>query len=747
MNEENKIPGAAGEETGASAENTDNAPVNEEKEVSLNEELETLRETFQEKYDETVEEAAAMPVIQELEEGEDEEEADEEGDEERSVSAQEKAPKKKKKIGKIIAITVPVVLLVLIVGSLLAFVVASVTNPNFSSFISTYAQATAAEKYEDKMEYFQQALTYCEDKDSAFQQAMAAAIHEEIAATVYKEEGYAAAYSYMTSNLSEAQMKSPSSPELKKVAKTVDAVKKLSLEAFNKVFENLGDGVKVPSDDVLINGLEIPEEVKESIIPMLSSIAEGYIMNKTADGVEDKLRAMNYYANAYSGFISLGADSRELAEKIVVDLYSKGYVVEAVSFASVAIDPNKEDVNKDYIALKEEISAYEKLGISVIAVAEEAVADEKTTAEDILALVKTKAELTDSQAEVVSALVMYGVEGISVEAEKNLTRAQTVYATLTSVLEAFGMDDVKAHIKTAAVIFDSGNLNDASTLVSTYLTEEAMKDATDEQKAQLDRMNKVFNALEATSEVFSPYYSAYYQQGTEIDLEALKADMDKLLTEDSDNYMKGFANYCLYIAAVSSEKDTEAKKYLDAMSSLMPDLPFIYGYSCIADYITAGNFAAAYNYALKLLDVNVADEYSNSIVSLYHRVKGDLDGAEEAALKGIELSGSDSSDCAQQLAIINMLKGDFETAFGYISAVYNANQSMEAFELVLIFNALYKGDNADLKASLNEMVSIVNQTYSYYGITSYAETKAIIDGTKTLRDVFMSGDYTITAES
>ncbi len=747
MNEENKIPGINGEETEVPAENTENAPVSEENEVSLNEELETLRETFQEKYDETVEEAASMPVIQELEEGEEEEETDEEGEEERNASAQEKAPKKKKKIGKIIAITVPVVLLVFIVGSLLAFVVASVTNPNFSSFISTYAQATAAETYEDKMEYFEQALTYCKDKDSAFQQAMAAAIHEEIAIAVYNEEGYAAAYSYMTSNMSAEQIKSPSNAELKKLVKTVDSVKKLSLQAFNKVYENLGDADKVPAADVLASGLAIPEELKEDVTPMLSAIAEGYIMNKTADGIENKLRAMNYYANAYSGFISLGADSRELAEKMVVDLYNKGYLIEAVSFASVALDPNKEDVNKDYIALKEEISAYEKLGISVISVAEEAVSSEKTAAGDVLALVKTKAELTESQAEVIASLVMYAIEGINVENEKNLTRAQTVYATLTSVLEAFGMDDIKAHIKTATVIFDSGNLNDASTLVSTYLTEEAMKDATDEQKAQRDRMNKVFEALEATSEVFSPYYSAYYQQGTEIDLEALKADMDKLLTENSDNYMEGFANYCLYIAAVSSGKESVAKQYLNKMSSLMPDLPFIYGYSYIADYITAGNFNAAYSYAQKLLDVNVADEYSNSVVALYYRVKGDLAGAEEAALKGIELSGSDSSDCAQQLAIINMLKGDLETAFGYISAVYNANQSMEAFELVLIFNALYNGDNADLKASLNEMVSIVNQTYSYYGITSYAETKAIIDGTKTLEDVFMSGDYTITAES
>ena len=77
MNEENKISGISGEENETPAENTDNAPVSEENGVSLNEELETLRETFQEKYDETVEEAASMPVIQELEEGEEEEEAHE----------------------------------------------------------------------------------------------------------------------------------------------------------------------------------------------------------------------------------------------------------------------------------------------------------------------------------------------------------------------------------------------------------------------------------------------------------------------------------------------------------------------------------------------------------------------------------------------------------------------------------------------------------------------------------------------
>ncbi len=747
MNEENKIPGIAGEENATLAEKAENAPVNEEKEASLNEELETLRETFQEKYDETVEEANSQPVIQELEEGGAEEESEEDGEEEASVSVQEKAPKKKKKAGKIIAITIPVVLLVLVVGSLLAYVVASVTNPNFSSFISTYAQATAAEEYEEKIEYLEKALTYCTDKDSVFQQAMTATIHEEIAVAVYEEEGFSAAYSYMTSKMSDEQIKNASNATFKKIARNVEAVKKLSLQAFGKVYENLGEADKVPEDDVLLKDFDIPEELESSVAPVLSSIAEGYIANKSADGIEDSLRAMNYYANAYSKLLALGADSTALAEKVAVELYSKGYIIEAVSFASVAIDPENENVGDDFAAFKEEITAYEKLGISVIAVAEEALAAEKTAKDDILAFVKAKAEMTDEQADVVADVTVYAIDGIKAENEKNLTRATTVYATLTSVLEAFGMDDIEAHLKTAGVIFDCGNLNDSSTLVSTYLTDEAMKDATDEQKAQRDRMDRVFNALSATSEVFSPYYSAYYQQGTAIDIDALKGELEKLVTDETDNYMEGFVNYCLYIAAASAGDEKAAKPYLDKMSALMPDLPFVYGYSYLGDYVNAGNFNAAYDYAIKLLNVNIADEYANSIVALCERVNGNLEKAEQTALKGIELSGSNSSDCAYQLVIINMLKGDFETAFGYLSAVYNANQSMESFELVIVFNALYKGDNAELKASLEEMVSMVNQTYSYYGVASYPETKSIVDGTKTLEDVFMTGDYTITAES
>ena len=470
MSEENKNPVLNGDE-GAS-------------EQELNEELETLRDTFQEKYDETVEEANSEPVIQELEEGEPEEEPEEAADDENDGEAEEepvpeKTPKKKKKAGKIIAITIPVILLVLIVGSLIAYVVASMTNPNFSSFISAYAQASSATKYEDRIDYLESALGYCSDKESVFQQAMAATILEEIVVAKYNEEGFSAAYSYMKSKMSATQIENPVSSDFKKIVSILDDINDLAMDAFDKVIENVGDSTTVPAADVIAAGLDVPSDVKETVDEILGSIAEGAVLSKNSVSIKTSLNAMNYFANAYSGFVSLGADERAVAENLAVVLYDNGLIVEAVTFAAVAIDPSKEAVNENYKKIAEAVAPFAEYKISVIGLAEKAVEENKLDTDSIIAEVKASAQnISDVDAALIASLVGYAIEGIDAENAHNLTAASSCYTTLTSVLDAFGMADVAAHLKAAKVIFDCGNLPDANTLVSTYLTDEAMAQAT-----------------------------------------------------------------------------------------------------------------------------------------------------------------------------------------------------------------------------------------------------------------------------
>ncbi len=724
-------------------ENENTAPADEPVADSLNEELENLRETFQEKYDETVEEAQNGPVIQELEEGEPEDEPDGDDDSEEETDIAEKKPKKKKKVGKIIAITVPVLLLLVVVGSLIAYVVASVTNPNFNSFISTYAQASAAETYDEKITYLEKALEYCSDKDSVFQQAMAVTIQEEIVVAINEGEGYSSAYAYMKSEMSEENIKNPVSSGFRKFVETVNNVNKLSLDVFNKVYKNLGDAAEVPGYETLSAGLAVPDSLKDTMTEVLKAVAQGYIYNKTADSLDDSVVAMNYYANAYSGLVSVGADEQALAEKVVVDLYNKGYVIEAAAIASVAIDPEKENVNNDYSAVAEKIKSVGDTGVNVLETAKKAIAEEKTASEDILALIKSKEGMTDENAKILAVFTEYALKALGAEEEKNLTEASSAYATLTSVLEAFSMADASIHLKTAQIIFDSGNLSDANSLVTSYLTEEAVKELSDDEKAVYDKMTAVFAALEATSEVFSPFYAEYYQTGAAMDYDEIKAAFDKEFAEDATDYEKGFVYYCLYFAASGAEDKAKINECINGMNTYLSDLPLVYLYYYVDNAVKDNKLSVAKAYAEKILEVNIADGFANSIVAFSQRANGDIDGAVDTALKGIELAGS-SPDCDLQLAIAYLLKGDMESAFGYITSVYNESQSLDAFDLVLIFDALYEGDDEDIKTELTSLVSTVNQTYTYYGLSAQDDTKAIIDGTKTLEDVFMSGNYTLS---
>ncbi len=731
MNEDNKNQNLTGD--------------GENEEKVLAEELEALRDTFQEKYDETVEEANEAPVIQELEEGTEEEDEGEE-EEENPKHGSEKAskPKKKRSPLKILLITIPVVLVVLFVAGLFSFTMMTVREPKFAEFINHYSNATHSDNYEDKISYYESALALVTDDDSMLARfAGALNLREEAVALTYKENGFAAAYSYMKSNMSEEEIASPKTSEFKKFVSIIDKINEVGLASFSKVFENTGDATEVPAFDVLSNGLDIPKEIETEMGEVLSAISSGYIFNKAAKGIADSLAAVNYYGEAYSALVSVGVDARALAEKIAVALYDNGFVIEAATLISVAIDPSGENVNEEFTRVQQELSVFASYDVELYDIALNAKENEVSDKDGVIALIKESAEISDRDAELFASIVLYTFEAFKAEEEHNLTEAVNCYATITSVLEALGMSDISLTVKTAQVMFDAGNMSEVQSLVDAYLTDEAMAEATEEEKAVRDNINEVFEALTAVNEVFTPYYSSYYQSGTPIDYDALKAELDEKFGADATAYEKGFVDYVLYFAATGSENDIDRMALISSMESYMPELVFLYGYYYLDEYTRISDFSSARSYAEKLLEINVADEFANSIIALCNRVDGDFDAAIEAGLKGIELSGS-SANCAKQLAVAYMLKGDFESAFGYVTSMYQNSMSIVSCDLILVFNHLYEGTDETIKTELETLVSEVNQTYSYYQASSYADTTAILDGTKTLEDVFMGGNYDLT---
>lgn len=713
----------------------------------LNEELENLRETFQEKYDETVNEANELPVIQELEEGSEEEEAeDDEPAEIHSVS--EKSHKKKNRKGVKIAVVAVIIVLVLgIIASLVTALAVIISDPGIIESFKVYSSAAATEDYTEKMKLYDEAVSLSKDSESPFMQALNVLILEEAVVTTYENDGFAAAYTYMKSKMTEDMIAHPSSAGFKKFVKKIDTVNDIALKSLSVVLTNTEGLSEVPADDELIKGLDIPEDMKSDMLEIMKPLADGCIFNAAGSTIVDSLTAVNYYGNAYSGFIALGADSRLLAENFATTLYSKGYVTEAFVFASVTINPEEEDVTEEYTKMKTDAEAFAAVKVSAYDMALEAIAAEKTDKASISADVLAKTGLADEFAEIFTNVVLYAIDTIKAEENHNLAEASTGYATLSSVLEAFGINDVSVYLRTAYVIFMTGNLSDPATLIETYITDEASAELSEDEKLLLEDLNAVIASLEATSEIFSPYYSQYYQAGTPIDFENLKKDFDEFLSTSTSDYDKAMVNYCLYFAS-STDADSTVDKmaYVREIEKYMPQYPFVYGYYYLESYISANNFSAARSYAEKLLSINVADEYANSIISLTSRVNGDVDAALEAALKGIEYSGS-SAICAKQAGIAYLLKGDYEAAAGYLMSYYSANMSLDACDLVIITEHFYDGKEEETAASLEAAVEEIKQTYSYYGATSLSETNAILNGEKTLEDVFMNGDYDLTTDA
>lgn len=728
---------AAAEEN-AAEENAAAEVSSEEKE--LNDELEALRDTFQEKYDETVEEAANGPVIQELEEGSEEE--DEEDGEENDTGSEKSSKKKKKKGLKAVLIAVPLALVLMVVGSLLAYVVISVKEPDFAAFVNHYSNAVNSDEFEDSISYYESALALAKEENSIISKfASHLALKEEAVMLTYENQGFAAAYSYMKSKMTEEEIASPVTPKFKKFVAGIEDINEFGLAAFAKVFENAKDATEVPDAAVLSEGLTIPAELEADAEKILSSIASGYIFNKAAENITDSLTAVNYYGEAYSQLVSFGVDSHNLAENIAVALYDNGFIIEAATLISVAINPESEVVNEEFTRVKTALDVFSGYDVSVYDIALEAKETEKTQQADVAALIKEKAEMPDSDAELLAGLAVYTFDAFKAEEEHNLTQAATAYATLTSVLQALGMTDSSVTVKTAEIMLAAGNLNEVQSLVAT-LTDEVIADATDEEKAAVEDIRAIFTALDAASAVFNPYYSEYYQGGAPIDFDKLEAELNETFGDDATDYEKGFMYYVLHVAAQLTGKEGRIA-YLDSMKNYIPEMQFLYGYSYLDEYTKEGNLTAAKNQAEALLAVNVADEFANSVISYCLRAEGDLDGSIEAALKGIELSGS-SANCAKQLAVAYMLKGDFESAFGYVTSMYSNGMSVDSCDMILVFNHFYNGEDEAIKGELEALVAEVNQAYASYGVSSYADTTALIEGTKTLEDVFMDGNFDLS---
>lgn len=703
----------------------------------LNAELEELRECFQEKYDETVEEVN-NPVIQDLEENIPEEESEDDENPAENESAAEK-PKKKKKGRAVKAIIIAVVIVALlsiiaVLGAGLGVVIAA---PDVLDVFPVYSAGMASEDYEARLKSYEEALEMC-DEDNMVMKALANVILEDTVMLIAENEGYAAAYSYMKSNMSEEQISRPVGGDFRKFLKLGKKTAEAAYDALDIVIKNTGDLAEVPDNDVLSKGLNIPEEVYEDFCNALKTLSEAYILDRAAKTLDDRILAVNNLGGGYASLVSLGADSRMLAESFCTDLYDNGFIAESILLSAVAINPGEEAVTEEYKAFVDATAAFKSADVKVYDIIEAV-----KNGTDPVKAVKDNSSLTDDvYVEIIAEACEYGVTCTEAREEKNLTEAYTRFSTLISTLNAYGLKDTKLYFAVCDLLLESGDLTELKSVAETFFTEDAVNALSTEEKAQYDSLKAILSSFDAASEVFASHYSVYYQTG-EMDYAAVKKDLEALITEESTDYDKVFVNYFLcYSSFITEDSGADIIGLLNEMYTLAPELLPFYGTFYLGKYEEDGNITAAKRYADMLLEINVADEYANAIVSLYHRINKDYDKAVEAALKGIELNGS-SVSCSKQAGIACLLKGDLESAYGYLYAYYSGNMTVDACDYILLIDHLYEGEDEEFIKTVDANVAEIEQMFTYYGASSLDDTKAILDGTKTPEEVFLGGNYDI----
>lgn len=708
---------------------------------ALQGELDGLRELFQQEWDRTVAESESQPPIQDLEyepEGEDEPEEETEETEETQEPVKEKKPKKKR--GKALLVVL-IIVLVLVLIPLIAYFVISIKVPSFNNFMSAYTNAAAAKEPEDRISYLEDALGYCED--GTFLDSMKQSIMEDIAVAKCEASGYAAAMSYVDANFTEEMLAKPYSKEFKELLAVADqtgAIADGAYDAVKAAVDKAGGGEI--DYGAIADSLGAPALIREDVKTILgylgSSLTEEAKLGDTVDA-ETIDPVMTNYLTAVQGFDNLGADTQKLLEIAATKLFDYGLIYEANALIENYFDEDMlaSPKTEAFTEMKSKLEAISKLDVDVYAVAQGLFENDTDSAEEIKNALDLS--LPDAQAQVIVTAAGDIIDGLKLEAEKDLPKAAESFTTALNTLSALGLNVNGLCGKLMTLHMQLGDPQGAFTVRETYLPEAI--DGTDEAlAATVKEIDEINAAVSAVEEVFYPYYYGYYY-GTPIDKDALYGELDALLENEPTEYLTAYVSFFKFYGESMTTADNDVmEQYLSEFSKTFAAYPALYASQLGEIYRIEGKYDKAEALADEVLAVNAADDYATAIKSLAKRISLNVDDALGIAKAGYERS-DDADYCAREYVICSILKEDYEAAFDVAAQLYDNWLTYDNLEYIIIITSFYESDDADTQARLDEYREKAEQTLDEAGVTIRETAQKLIDGKLTVIQVFLEDPY------
>ena len=275
-------------------------------------------------------------------------------------------------------------------------------------------------------------------------------------------------------------------------------------------------------------------------------------------------------------------------------------------------------------------------------------------------------------------------------------------------------------------------------------------------------LNKWYNRYAKQSkERIDQYETAYNYFETAAqsskDFDSLIKAYDKAIEGKDVN--PAFANYYRYYAALLFDKDAKTQqKYVDAIRAEGEDYASLYLPLETEMALSAEDYPKALSLCDELEARNAEDAYTHVYRTVAYRMQGDLKAAAKACDEGLKIDGT-ASTLNYQRAILFLLDGDLKLAQAYAEEAHanaatanNYISSCSIYSLVLQQQIAKKteaikaatdadtkeklrSERADLKATLESLQTEMDE----YGYSVSKDVKKIVDGKKTVEQVFLKG--------
>ena len=593
-----------------------------------------------------------------------------------------------------------------------------------------------------------EALTAAAGSFEAYGHA-APAITESVAVATAYASGYAAALDYINKTVTDAEYE-PVTEEYKALlaaGEVFAALDSTRFEAVSAAVASLTDAQTANIDlTAVVADLELPECVQADAQAILTNLARAII----SENAGDITAALDYYKTVKENFEAYNGTAVYALEKIAVLTSKSGDLHAAYAFVSENSGKIAADADS---ALTEEFAALlgtldgafstDKVG-EFIENAKAALVAANYADVDVAKIVADSG-IDSSVADFYKAYYIPLAAALKAEQDKNLTLACAKYEELAMLLAEDGVALPNALLEgiiTAA--FNAGELQQAVTYCTTYVDTESLEDG--EFKSLCETVMLCSDAMtEATAVFQEAYYAGYY--GSAPSRASVTEQFDALLAEESNKYDRAFNYYYRYVCEMyffSSEADSAAKQreYIEKVAELVPELMFTYAYNLTEYHIADGNFDAAAELVDKILAVNAYDDIALGLAAKLARINGDLTAAAAYAAKGVSYE-NENYECERQHIILSMLNGKYADAYDSVVALYDRGlATMYECETIVIYEKLFTDASDEQKTKLREIISYIeNDLYGAYGYTYAENTQAILDGTKTVNDVFTAEPY------